>query len=82
MLLRALCLLCDCLPAVAQPLVTQVDVFRAGVGGFHSYRIPALLTTANGSLLAFAEARRDDRGDPGNGDIDLVLSRSSDQGRS
>ena len=81
MKLCVLWLFCVCLPALAQPFLTQVDVFRAGVGGYHSYRIPALLTAANGSLLAFAEARRDNRGDPGNGDIDLVLSRSSDQGR-
>lgn len=79
MRLAALCLLT--LPAMAQPPLTHTDVFRAGAGGYHSYRIPALLTAANGHLLAFAEARRDNRGDPGLGDIDLVLSRSTDQGR-
>ena len=79
--IRLLGLVLGCVSALAQPLLTHTDVFRAGVGGYHSYRIPALLTAANGSLLAFAEARRDNRGDPGNGDIDLVLSRSSDQGR-
>ena len=79
--IRLLCLVFGCLVAMGQPLLTHVDVFRAGVGGYHSYRIPALLSAANGSLLAFAEARRENRGDPGDGDIDLVLSRSLDQGR-
>lgn len=66
----------------AEPLLTHTEVFRAGVGGYHSYRIPALLTSSSGTLLAFAEARRDNRGDPGLGDIDLVFASSSDQGRS
>lgn len=63
------------------PLLEHSTVFRAGVGGYHSYRIPAIVTAANGDLVAFAEARRDNRGDPGNGDIDLVMARSTDQGR-
>ncbi len=66
--------------AAAQPLIRHVDVFRAGVDGYHAYRIPAIVTAADGSLVAFAEARKENRGDPGAGDIDLVAKRSTDGG--
>jgi len=64
----------------AQPMLTHTDVFRAGTDGYHTYRIPAIVTAADGSLIAFAEARKDNRSDPGGGDIDLVAKRSTDQG--
>jgi len=46
-------------------------------------RIPAIETAPDGSLLAFAEARKYTLDDPGFGkqDIDLVLRRSTDQGQ-
>ncbi len=56
----------------------QIDVFTSGAGGFHTYRIPALVVTPKGTLLAFSEGRRKGPGDAG--DIDLVLRRSSDAG--
>ena len=68
------------LPPPAQPLLTQIDIFRASTNGYHAYRIPTLVTAANGALVAFAEARRDNRGDPGLGDIDIVAVRSTDNG--
>lgn len=64
-----------------QAMLQHVDVFRAGSGGYHTYRIPAIVTAADGTLVVFAEARKENRGDPGNGDIDLVSSRSTDNGR-
>jgi sialidase-1 len=79
--MRLAALFLAAVPLFSQAPLVHVDVFPAGTGGYHSYRIPALLTAANGHLLAFAEARRDNRGDPGLGDIDLVVSRSTDQGR-
>jgi len=63
------------------PALEHVDVFRAGEGGYHSYRIPTIVTAADGSLTVFAEARKDNRGDPGLGDIDLVSRRSTDRGK-
>ena len=68
------------LAASAQP-VEHIDVFRAGEGGYHSYRIPTIVTAADGALVVFAEARKDNRGDPGYGDIDLVARRSTDRGK-
>ena len=58
--------------------VTETDLFVAGRDGYHTFRIPALLATSKGTLLAFCEGRKHGRGD--SGDIDLVLKRSSDRG--
>ncbi|MBL0158747.1 MAG: exo-alpha-sialidase [Bryobacterales bacterium] len=64
----------------ADPSATHTDVFRSGEEGYRSYRIPAIVAAADGSLLAFAEGRKENQGDPGDGDIDLVLKRSADRG--
>lgn len=45
-------------------------VYRAGEKGYDTYRIPAIVRTRGNVLLAFAEARRNNRSD--SGDIDLV----------
>ena len=57
----------------------KTDVFTSGTDGYHTYRIPALLTAPGGSLLAFCEGRRNSRAD--HGDIDLLVKRSEDRGR-
>lgn len=57
----------------------QVDVFISGQDGYHTYRIPALIVTPNGTLLAFCEGRKNSPAD--HGDIDLMLKRSTDGGR-
>lgn len=54
-------------------------LFKSGEDGYKCYRIPAIVTTKRGTLLAFAEARRNNCGDAGN--IDLVVKRSSDGGK-
>ena len=59
--------------------ISQRPIFTAGEGGYHTYRIPSLIATARGTLLAFCEGRKAGRGDAG--DIDLVLRRSFDGGR-
>ena len=61
----------------AQP--HSISVFSAGENGVHTFRIPAIVQTRSGVLLAFSEARWSDGGDTG--DIDLVLKRSTDGGK-
>ena len=56
-----------------------VAVFTSGKDGYHTYRIPAIIATPKGTLLAFAEARKNSGSDTGN--IDLVLKRSTDGGK-
>ncbi len=54
-----------------------VDVFRSGTGGYHTYRIPALLVARSGTVLAFAEGRSSPNDHARN---DIVLKRSRDNG--
>jgi len=61
--------------AAAEP--SAVTVFRNGESGYKIFRIPAIVNAANGNLLAFCEARAG--GDAS--EIDLVLRRSLDQGK-
>lgn len=76
--LRALFALCAIASAVAAP-IEQTDVYVAGHDGYHTYRIPAVLHAKNGDLLAFCEGRKTGGGDAG--DIDLLVKRSTDGGR-
>jgi len=57
-----------------------VDVFVAGTEGVNTYRIPSLLLTPDGSLLAFCEARKESIADAS--PTDMILRRSLDGGRS
>ncbi|MCX4904098.1 sialidase family protein [Streptomyces sp. NBC_00878] len=58
----------------------QQVLFRASQDpGYACYRIPAVVKTTKGTLLAFAEGRVNDCSDAG--DIDIVLKRSTDGGR-
>lgn len=59
--------------SVSAQLVDQTDLFVAGQDGYHTYRIPALIRAADGSLLAFCEGRKTGSGD--SGDIDLLVKR-------
>ncbi len=63
----------------AADALEQSSVFTAGTGGYHTYRIPSLIASPKGTLLAFCEGRKSGRGDAGN--IDLILRRSLDGGR-
>jgi sialidase-1 len=54
-------------------------IFEAGGEGYACFRIPALVRTEQGTLLAFAEGRK--RGCSDTGDIDLVMKRSHDGGK-
>lgn len=57
----------------------QTDVFVSGKDGYHTYRIPSAIVTTKGTLLLFCEGRKASRSDTG--DIDLLLKRSTDGGR-
>jgi sialidase-1 len=61
---------------VAQPLG---PLFKSGSEGYQCFRIPAIVTSAKGTVLAFAEGRKNNCGDAG--DIDLVMKRSDDGGK-
>jgi sialidase-1 len=54
------------------------DLFTSGDGGYHTHRIPAIVLTTENTLLAFSEGRKNGGGD--DGDIDLMLRRSTDNG--
>lgn len=60
-------------------LLAQNSVFISGTEGHKSYRIPAIISLPNGNLLAFAEGRVQGSGDFG--DINIVMKRSSDNGK-
>ncbi|MGI5149619.1 exo-alpha-sialidase [Plantactinospora sp. CA-294935] len=65
--------------ADARSPVEYVTVFESLMGGYHTFRIPAVIQAPDGTVLAFAEGRRTAAAD--SGDIDLVLRRSHDGGR-
>jgi len=65
--------------AAAKPEITQAPLFVSGQDGYHTYRIPAIIVTTNGSVLAFCEGRKDAGGDSGH--IDLLVKRSTDAGK-
>jgi sialidase-1 len=68
---------CAAEPA-APPPPEAVDVFVQGTEGFHTFRIPSVVRTNAGTLLAFAEGRAS-RADQS--ENKLVLKRSDDGGR-
>ena len=58
----------------------EIALFSQGQFGYECFRIPAIVKTNKGTLLAFAEGRKNGCSDTG--DIDLVLRRSTDNGKS
>ncbi len=58
----------------SEPLFEQTDLFVGGQDDINTYRIPSLICTSKGTVLAFCEARRDNNidGSP----THLVLKRS------
>src|SRR6266508_4888788 len=65
--------------ATAGGKLLHEDLWVGGEGGYHTYRIPALVVTARWTVLAFCEGRKHGRGDAG--EIDLLARRSGDGGR-
>ncbi len=56
----------------------QSDLFVSGQEGYHTYRIPAIVVSTKGTVLAFCEGRKTSSAD--HGDIDLLLRRSFNGG--
>ncbi|MBN9298828.1 MAG: exo-alpha-sialidase [Filimonas sp.] len=85
-------IICSCKPSIEgppppppptaappdQPATQKVNIFTKSTEGYSCFRIPAIVKTKTGTLLAFAEARKNSCAD--NGDIDLVVKRSTDNG--
>lgn len=65
---------------LGKPVMDRAVLYQAGEGGYYTYRIASMVATKQGSLLAFAAARKGKGGDwdP----INIVMRRSSDGGRS
>ena len=62
----------------AKPVFEQVNVFVSGTEGYHTFRIPAVIVSQKGTVLAFAESHHHHIFDAG--DIDIGLRRSLDGG--
>lgn len=83
----SLCILAACAIAAGSVIAKDAAVeepykqalYTCGEKGYKAYRIPAVVVTNKGTLLAFSEGRKDNIGD--HGDIDLMLRRSLDQGK-
>ena len=58
----------------------QTDLYVSGREGYHTYRVPALLVTKKGTVMAFCEGRKS--GQEGSGDINMLVKRSDDGGSS
>jgi sialidase-1 len=65
--------------ASAEPLLEKVDVFPANTNGIARYRIPGIVVTPKGTVLAYSEARRNSSSDWG--EIEIHLRRSTDGGK-
>jgi len=61
-----------------QPQKQLNYLFESGSEGYECFRIPAIVTSTGGTILAFAEGRK--KGCSDTGDIDLVMKYSRDQG--
>jgi sialidase-1 len=63
----------------AAPLLETTAVFPVKLGGIARYRIPGVVVTPKGTVLAYSEARRNNSSDWG--EIEIHLRRSIDGGR-
>jgi sialidase-1 len=63
----------------AEPLLDKSEVFPPGFNGIARYRIPGIVVTPKGTLLAYCEARRNSSSDWG--EIEVHLRRSTDGGK-
>jgi sialidase-1 len=73
----ATCLLRSISFAASAP--ESVPIWKSGDDDIKVYSIPGLIVTRNGSILAYAEARHEGRGDGGK--VDVAIKRSTDGGK-
>lgn len=64
---------------MGNPELRQKPIFVSGLDGYHTYRIPAIVVSQKGTILAFCEGRKNSARD--DGDIDMALKRSFDNGK-
>jgi sialidase-1 len=64
---------------LVDPHEVPTPLFVGGQDGYHTYRIPALAVTYKGTVLAICEGRKKSWND--SGDIDLLVKRSTDHGK-
>lgn len=76
-----LLLLALCLGALhaGEPLLEKSAVFPPTMNGIARYRIPGIVVTTQGTVLAYSEARRNNSSDWG--EIEVHLRRSTDGGK-
>ena len=75
-----LCIAWSCTTIFAnEPILEKTDVFPSGMNGVALYRIPGVVVTTKGTVLAYCEARKDSRSDWG--EIEVHLRRSTDGGK-
>lgn len=79
--LKSCALLTLCFSALhaAEPLLEKTPVFPPGMNGIARYRIPGIVVTTKGTVLAYSEARRNGSADWG--EIEVHLRRSTDGGK-
>lgn len=78
--LKPIVLLFIILSSISLTAAQETVVFQGGMEEHAIYRIPAMISLPNGELLAFAEGRV--HGTDDFGDINLVMKRSTDEGKS
>ncbi len=63
-----------------EPYLNKQDLFKAGEADYLTFRIPGIVVTSKGTILAYCVGRKGQGGDWD--DIDIVLRRSEDGGNS
>ena len=69
----------SCIALAAEPVLQKSNLFESGRDGYALYRIPGVVVTAKGTVLAYCEARRTGKSDWDT--IDILLRRSTDGGK-